>query len=96
MSVRRAMAEIDSAEYSEWMAYYRLDPRGEDRADLRAGIVASTVANAARGRKSRAFKPKDFMPDFDKAETGATDWQSQKAKFKAFAKVHNAQTKRKG
>lgn len=94
MSVRRAMAEIDSAEFSEWMAYYRLDPQGEDRADLRAGIVAATVANAARGRKSRAFKPKDFMPDFEKE--AAPDWRQQRAKFKAFANAHNAAVKRKG
>ena len=89
------MSEIDSAEFSEWMAYYRMDPRGEERADLRAGIVAATVANAARGRKSRTFKPKDFMPDFEKAAE-ASDWLTQKAKFKAFARAHNAAVKGKG
>lgn len=94
MSVRRAMAEIDSAEFSEWMAYYRLDPQGQDRADLRAGIVASTVANASRGRKTRAFRPKDFMPDFGKASK-PQNWREQKAKFKAFARAHNAVTKGK-
>lgn len=46
------------------MAYFGIDPFGEERADLRAGIVASTVANAHRS-KGRAFRPKDFMPNFD-------------------------------
>lgn len=94
MSVCRAMQEISSAEFAEWMAYYRLDPQGQDRADLRSGIVAATVANASRGRKTKAYKPKDFMPDFEKAAPAATDWKAQKAKFKAFAMAHNATMKK--
>ncbi len=54
--------EISDAELQEWMAFYRLEPFGEERADLRAGIVASTVANVNRGKKGRALKPTDFMP----------------------------------
>lgn len=48
----------------EWMAYAQVEPFGETRADLRAAIVASTVANVFRGKKQRAFKPADFMPKF--------------------------------
>ena len=33
------------AEFIQWLAVYRLSPFGDERADLRAGIVASTVAN---------------------------------------------------
>ncbi len=58
------LARSSSRELTEWMAYFQLDPFGEERADLRAGIVASTVANSQRGRKGVAFKPKDFMPKF--------------------------------
>lgn len=47
------------------MAYARLEPFGEERADLRAGIIASTVANVHRSRKQRPMKPSDFMPKFD-------------------------------
>lgn len=51
----------------EWLAYYEMDPFGRDRDDLRAGIIAATVANAAHGRKRRkTYKPKDFMPKFDR------------------------------
>jgi hypothetical protein len=49
------------------MAYYEMEPFGEERADLRSGIVASTVANAHRDAKRRRkpFRPLDFMPRFD-------------------------------
>ena len=95
MSVRRAMAEIDSAEFSEWLAYYRLDPQGEDRADLRAGIVAATVANVSRGRGAKALKPKDFMPEFGESAKPAQTWKQQKAIFKAAAAAHNAAQKKR-
>jgi hypothetical protein len=62
-TVRELLARVDSHELTEWMAFHNLDPWGEYRADLRAGIVASTVANVntVRGRK---FKPSDFMVDY--------------------------------
>ncbi len=62
------MGEIEgrmsSAEYAEWIAFMGLEPIGEVRADLRAGIVASTIANVNRGKRQKPFKPADFMPDF--------------------------------
>lgn len=54
--------EISDAELREWMAFYRLEPFGDERADLRAGIVASTVVNVNRGKRGKATKPTDFMP----------------------------------
>jgi hypothetical protein len=44
------------------MAYYSLDPFGDDREDLRAGVIAATVANASRDpEKGKAFEPGDFF-----------------------------------
>ena len=63
-SVKQLLAEMDSAELTEWMAYEQVEPFGEWRADLRAGIIASTIANALRGRGSRPLTPEDFMPQF--------------------------------
>ena len=60
-----AQARCNSHEFAEEMAYYEIDPWGEDRADLRAGIIASTIANVNRESKRKAFVPRDFMPDFD-------------------------------
>lgn len=60
------LAELSSQQLAEWIAYFQLEPWGEERADLRAGIVASTIANVNRSAKQRkAFEPKEFMPRFD-------------------------------
>ena len=64
---------ISERELAEWIAYYGLEPWGEERADLRAGIVASTVANTNRGGNNRAHKPSDFMPKFDLTGEQVTD-----------------------
>lgn len=52
------------------MVYYELEPFGEERADLRAGIVASTVANVNRDAKKqkKPFAAQDFMPKFGGGE----------------------------
>lgn len=67
---------MSSAEFAEWMAYYTLEPFGEERADLRMAVLASLIANANRDpkRRKRAYAPKDFMPQFDRPEQ---DWQQQ-------------------
>jgi hypothetical protein len=55
------------------MAYDRMEPFGEGREDYRAGIVASTVANANRGRKTLAFTPDQFVPTFGDPEDNAKE-----------------------
>lgn len=52
----------------EWSHYDQLEPFGEQRADLRTGIIASTIANANRTKKTKPFKPSDFMPKFDEVK----------------------------
>lgn len=52
-------------EFGLWAALYRTDPWGEQRADLRAGIVSATMVNMAgmtRARGAPPAKPADFMP----------------------------------
>lgn len=63
-TVRDLLARIDSEELSEWMAYYQIEPFGEQRADLRNAINSCVMANAWRGKNSRTFKLSDFIPDF--------------------------------
>lgn len=53
---------------AEFIALDRVDPWGEWRADLRAGIVASVIANVNRAKKTNAFTAKDFMP-FERIES---------------------------
>lgn len=61
----------------DWLDYDKLDPIGNQRGDLQAGIIASTVANSVMAvlnsfskRKSRkTFSPGDFMPKFKRPTT---------------------------
>lgn len=51
--------------WREWQIYNQIEPFGEERADLRAGIIASTIANClARQKGKPAFRVEDFMPKF--------------------------------
>lgn len=61
---------MSSTQLAEWMAFYRLEPWGDERADMRAGIVASTIANVNRDAKKRPkpYTPGDFMPQYDTQE----------------------------
>lgn len=58
---------IPSALLTEWMAFYSIHPFGEERADIRAGIIASTIAEINRDKKQRLrpFTFADFMPKFE-------------------------------
>ncbi|MGH6867180.1 MAG: phage tail assembly protein T [Methyloceanibacter sp.] len=92
MSVRQAQAEISGNEFAEWIAFMELEPFGGERGDLRAAIVASTVANANRKKGARPFRPEDFMPDFDGSRRKAkrlTDhnWRAQRAGIKAMLRA---------
>lgn len=64
-TVRELLSRIDARELAEWEAYYSLDPWGQERADLRAGTIAATVANSHS--TSGGFKPSDFMPQYGPA-----------------------------
>lgn len=65
------LGEISSRQFAEWMAYSRLEPWGEDRDDLRMGIVASVIANSNRGKGKKPYKPQDFMPNFEPEDEAA-------------------------
>ncbi len=61
MSVAQAQREISSREFAEWFALDKLvEPFGDIRGDLQAGVVASVAANCM-GAKT---KPSDFVLKF--------------------------------
>jgi len=64
MSVARCQAEVSSAEFTEWLAYYQLEPFGAYMDDLRAGAVTAAVYNGVRDVKKRPepFGPADVIP----------------------------------
>lgn len=61
-------ARMSSKEFAEWMAFYRIQPFGERRADFRFGSLQALMANVNRDpKKSKEFTPDMFTPDFEKA-----------------------------
>lgn len=56
---------MSSYEFSQWMADYSLEPWGEVRADMRAAVIAVTLANIWRPKDRAAFELADFMLEFD-------------------------------
>ena len=60
------LEKVPSKLILEWMAFSRLEPFGSQADYLGSAIVACTVANANRGKNTKAYKPEDFMPQFEK------------------------------
>ncbi|XYJ11813.1 phage tail assembly protein T [Telluria sp. B2] len=63
MSVRQAQMQISSAEFTEWQAFYQLEPFGDLVADMRHGVATSLHANLNRDPKVRPepYRPDDFI-----------------------------------
>jgi hypothetical protein len=53
---------MSAEEFGEWQAMYLIEPWGEWPADLRAGIIASTIANSIRTGNRKPYVVNDFMP----------------------------------
>lgn len=62
MTIGEMLQRMTSAELAGWRAYYAVESFGEEKADLRAGIVAAAVFNANRSSKSKIHQPIDHMP----------------------------------
>lgn len=71
------------AELRELEIAYELEPWGDQRDDLRTGIVAS-AAVAPYAKKGRQPRPIDFMPFADRSKPRQTDEQMRQ-QFKGFA-----------
>lgn len=63
MSVRQAQMQISSAEFTEWLAFYELEPFGDLVADQRHGVATALQANLNRDSKARPepYRPEDFI-----------------------------------
>lgn len=65
-SVAELLERFSSTELTEWMAYENVyGPIGPARADLQAGVVASTIANVNRGKRGKSYAPSDFVIQWD-------------------------------
>ena len=86
---RHAMKRLlTHRDYQDWMELYREDPWDQDRADLRAGIIAS-AALAPYAKQGRQPKPADFMP-YVKTKVKQMSEESMKAIIQKVAPRWNA------
>jgi hypothetical protein len=56
------LRELTAKQLAEWMAFYGIDPFGDQRADLRIGILCATMNNRWRGKNEQPAEPVSFMP----------------------------------
>ena len=77
-------------QWSEWKEYASLEPFGEERADLRMGILASLVANIVRKRGHAPMRPQQFMPRFGDSRPRGQTVKEMHSVFCEFAAMHNA------
>jgi len=90
MTVAELSERMSSKELTEWLAYYSLEPFGNEIENYRAGVISSTIANVVPGRKT-LLKPSDFFPKEVKPETSET--MVEKAKL--IALMANANKRKK-
>ena len=58
------MQRMPPGEFTEWEAMARLDPWGDDLANLAQAAIRETLANAWRGTNQEPYKVQDFAFDF--------------------------------
>lgn len=78
MTVGDLLRRMSGEEFAQWAAYYRIEPWGETRADLRNGVVASLLYNINRTKDAPPLSPADFLlfekkPDAAQSETNLRD-----------------------
>lgn len=90
-TVAEAKQKCTIEEFHQWRAYYRISPFGEFRDDVRAAIVACTVAECAGVKKA---KVEQFMADrfcgLSEDRRKKRGIEQMRATFEAYAKMHNA------
>ena len=64
MTVSELKQRMSGREFFRWIAYSVIEPWGEERADLRAAMIASTIANVNRGKGRPVVPIERFMPKF--------------------------------
>ncbi len=60
---------MSSEEFTEWIAFFTLEPFGSEVENWRAALPTAMIANTVRDskKKPQPFQPADFMPNFEAA-----------------------------
>ncbi len=88
MSVARAQREINSPEFAEWIAFYGLEPFGDERADLRMGIQTSNLLRPSMKKGAKAIPPSAFMLTNMGKPKGITDPKVIEAIMMAYCRAY--------
>lgn len=80
-TVDECRADLTSAEFVDWCAFYSMEPWGFHADAWRMGVIAATTANYS-GRVKRPLKPSDFLPS-DKPRPRKMTPAQLKARLKA-------------
>ncbi len=77
MTKAELLNRISCPELSERIAFASIEPFGEVRAEIRAAMIATVMANAWRGKNQAPFKITDFMLTFDSKPEQTMDEMKQ-------------------
>lgn len=56
------LRRMTASQLTEWQAYYRQHPFGQDHTDFLIAQLTAVLANAHRAKNSMPAKPTDFLP----------------------------------
>ena len=71
------LGSMPSRELSEWLAFGRIEPYGEERADIRTALVCQTIAQAWLKRPDGSpWSIGDFLPRYGRPEQGEHEAQA--------------------
>jgi hypothetical protein len=82
---------MSSAEFAEWMAYYQIEPFGQERDNWHAATLATLIAGSA-GAKGEATKIESYMlrPRPQRRQSPQSIYQA----FRAWAVAQGARPKK--
>lgn len=99
MSVAEAQERISSAEFTEWIAFYRREPFAAERIEKMIAILCATTANFS-GNTKRKLRDEDFLPKYGPARKESADEIKSKLglftnMMKAFAQKKRARIEKR-
>lgn len=86
MTVEMLLNSVSAEEMTEWMAVYHIDPWDNDRTDYGLGQICALLFNnnLSPEHRSRAKRPKDFMPWADIRRELAYDEEQASARLLSY------------
>lgn len=65
MTRSELMERMSANEFFEWMIMEQIEPFGDKRGDIQAGLIAQIIANIHRDPNKDPYQLEDFLPQFE-------------------------------